>query len=629
MIVTKRILSLLAVAYGLILLLTVSSSFAQRTISYQGVIENNGVPLSNGPHTIAINIYKSATGGIAVFQETQSVTVTNGLFDVLIGKVNSLPTLSFIGTPYYLGIQVDGSAELTPRSQLADVPSAFFADTANFARNVGSGSGINGVGTNGTVPLWTGATTESNSKLTDNGTTLSYSGTNINTTTAYQIGGSTMVSVGNGGRNTFLGYGAGQNTTSTGNRNNTFTGYQAGQANTGGFFNTYTGGNAGQGSTAAWNTFTGANAGQNNVTGGSNTFTGGAAGQFSNTGSGNTFTGWAAGDGSGSANNTGSSNTFTGYAAGISNTTGFSNAFTGSEAGYSNTTGNYNAFVGDSAGFSNTTGGSNTFMGTFAGQDNTTANGNTFLGYLAGQLNSTGGANTFTGYEAGQNTTGGTNTFMGNVAGKTNTTGTNNTAIGNSADMGSGALTNATAIGNGAVAGASNTIQLGNVTVTQVVTVGSFNSTGGDLRTNSVTRIDNSGNATLGATTASSLNSTPIGATTPSTGAFTALTTNVITTAAASYTCSATDFTVVETNGNANVFLPAPARGRIIAIVDAASAGRLSIWGNGAGTIPINGYGVVFLYPASTNVENAISYNTPSCMTVVCDGTNWWIIGQG
>ena len=51
--------------------------------------------------------------------------------------------------------------------------------------------------------------------------------------------------------------------------------------------------------------------------------------------------------------------------------------------------------------------------------------------------------------------------------------GDGNTAIGASADVGSGDLTNATAIGNGAIVTASNTMQLGNTSVTNVKTSGS------------------------------------------------------------------------------------------------------------------------------------------------------------
>ena len=72
------------------------------------------------------------------------------------------------------------------------------------------------------------------------------------------------------------------------------------------------------------------------------------------------------------------------------------------------------------------------------------------------------------------NTTGNSNTAVGMNALSGNITGTFNTAIGNGANVGSGALTNATAIGNGASVTASNTIQLGNASVTDVKTNGNL-----------------------------------------------------------------------------------------------------------------------------------------------------------
>jgi hypothetical protein len=59
-----------------------------------------------------------------------------------------------------------------------------------------------------------------------------------------------------------------------------------------------------------------------------------------------------------------------------------------------------------------------------------------------------------------------------------NTDGEHNTAIGNGANVVSGSLTNATAIGYNAVAGASNTIQLGNTAVTNVNTSGAITAGG-------------------------------------------------------------------------------------------------------------------------------------------------------
>ena len=110
---------------------------------------------------------------------------------------------------------------------------------------------------------------------------------------------------------------------------------------------------------------------------------------------------------------------------------------------------------------------------------NTTGSGNTALGQLSMSFNTTGGFNSAAGsLSLGSNTSGSFNTAFGNQTLNSNTTGTYNTAIGYQADVSSGNLTNATAIGNNALVTASNTIQLGNASVTSVVTSGTISATG-------------------------------------------------------------------------------------------------------------------------------------------------------
>jgi hypothetical protein len=62
---------------------------------------------------------------------------------------------------------------------------------------------------------------------------------------------------------------------------------------------------------------------------------------------------------------------------------------------------------------------------------------------------------------------------MGDNAGRAITTESNNTLLGNQTNISAGA-TNATAIGNGAVVTALNTIQLGNASITNVITSGTL-----------------------------------------------------------------------------------------------------------------------------------------------------------
>jgi hypothetical protein len=106
-------------------------------------------------------------------------------------------------------------------------------------------------------------------------------------------------------------------------------------------------------------------------------------------------------------------------------------------------------------GYANSTGSNLTAIGTGSFRYNTTGNNNVGVGYWALRNNSTGSRNV----------------AIGDNSLTTNTTGTNITAIGYGANSADG-LTNATAIGNGAIVTTSNTIQLGNGSVTDVKTSG-------------------------------------------------------------------------------------------------------------------------------------------------------------
>jgi hypothetical protein len=98
-----------------------------------------------------------------------------------------------------------------------------------------------------------------------------------------------------------------------------------------------------------------------------------------------------------------------------------------------------------------------------------------YLGNDPSSTTSTAEKNTVVGVAALDGvTTGDSNVAMGYDALDTNTTGGSNTAIGATADVGSNNLDNATAVGYGATVTASNTIQLGNTSVTNVKTSGSI-----------------------------------------------------------------------------------------------------------------------------------------------------------
>ncbi len=151
-------------------------------------------------------------------------------------------------------------------------------------------------------------------------------------------------------------------------------------------------------------------------------------------------------------------NTAFGYNVLANNTTGINNIANGNNALNKNTIGSNNLSLGGNNLSNNTTGSNNTSLGFYALAGNTTGYYNTANGGNALAVNSTGYYNTGIGRKALYN----------------NTIGNHNTAIGNMANVGSSNLENATAIGDSAIVTASNTIQLGNINVTNVKTSGTL-----------------------------------------------------------------------------------------------------------------------------------------------------------
>jgi len=107
-------------------------------INYQGTLTNpaTGNPVPNGQYQITFSIYASNTGGGPLWQETQQVTVQNGVFNVLLGSQNALNESIFEGSARYLGVKVGTDSEMIPRQRLASVPYAFQAENAQMLQGL-------------------------------------------------------------------------------------------------------------------------------------------------------------------------------------------------------------------------------------------------------------------------------------------------------------------------------------------------------------------------------------------------------------------------------------------------------------------------------------------------------------
>jgi hypothetical protein len=95
-------------------------------MTYQGVLTDpSGDPVSDGVYDMEFRLWDLETSTF-VFTQTNSLTVTNGIFDVVLGSdpiLNPLPVAKF-GNGFELEITVEGDT-LEPRQMLYGAPYAF------------------------------------------------------------------------------------------------------------------------------------------------------------------------------------------------------------------------------------------------------------------------------------------------------------------------------------------------------------------------------------------------------------------------------------------------------------------------------------------------------------------------
>ncbi len=121
------------VSAAMICLIALSNVIAvPNLISYQGVLtDSSGTPV-NGTVSITFSIYDVATGGTALWSETQAVTATNGIFNVQLGAVEPIPHTVFVEDQLYLGLKAGADQEMSPRQMLSSTGYAMKAETLAF-----------------------------------------------------------------------------------------------------------------------------------------------------------------------------------------------------------------------------------------------------------------------------------------------------------------------------------------------------------------------------------------------------------------------------------------------------------------------------------------------------------------
>ncbi len=311
----------------MLVLFVYSSAQVPQMINYQGKLTKASGAVLDTTVQMVFSIYADSNGTTLKWTETQgAVKVEKGIFNVLLGNVNSIPDSVFDGSIRYLGVKVEADPEITPRKPMVSVAYAY--------KTVGV---IGGSGTTNYLPKFTAATTLGNSVMYETGGNVGIGTTSPNeqleltgnfrlppsTASAGVIKSGANRFIHNFGTyNFFAGVNAG-NLSLSGTGGNTGVGRDALQALTTGYYNTAVGYNAlYSNSTGYNNTAVGRNALYSNTTTGSNNTAVGWNALYSNT-TGNSNT--AVGLNALNTNNTGTSNTAIGYMANVA-ATGMTNA---------------------------------------------------------------------------------------------------------------------------------------------------------------------------------------------------------------------------------------------------------------------------------------------------------------
>ena len=127
----------LVVGIMIFFLSAVSSADVPHMSNYQGKLTTVTGGCLNDTVQMTFSIYPDTLGSPADWTETQTeVVVKEGIFNVLLGAVDTIPSVVFDGSIKYLGVQVESDPEMRPLKPIVSVAYAYRAGAVD-------GGGVN------------------------------------------------------------------------------------------------------------------------------------------------------------------------------------------------------------------------------------------------------------------------------------------------------------------------------------------------------------------------------------------------------------------------------------------------------------------------------------------------------
>ncbi len=115
------------------LLIVISAAQSPILVNYQGYLTDADGQALTGDQQITFLLYEKLEGGLDLWNETQTVTLENGLFNVLLGSADSTLAIEHLNGERFLGIKIGEEDELEPRMRLASVTHSVMATRAEGA----------------------------------------------------------------------------------------------------------------------------------------------------------------------------------------------------------------------------------------------------------------------------------------------------------------------------------------------------------------------------------------------------------------------------------------------------------------------------------------------------------------
>lgn len=151
------------VAFAAIFNVAVAIAAPTPVFNYQAQVQSaSGGAVTDGTYTVVFRIYDVASDGIALWTETHTMAIEDGLASTTLGTLTPV-TLDFNSAAYYLGVTIGSDSELSPRKRMGAVPYAANAKTLD-GKSVGT-SANNVLGLNSTGGFSLGGTIQTSGDL--------------------------------------------------------------------------------------------------------------------------------------------------------------------------------------------------------------------------------------------------------------------------------------------------------------------------------------------------------------------------------------------------------------------------------------------------------------------------------